>query len=74
MRSVTTVSQNGVSGFHYLQEWRGGESSGAAPASAPTQPHSDPEFQEPGSVGLLRATFPAAEKLRNGKEREKSGF
>lgn len=37
MRSVTTVSQNGVSGFHYLQEWRRGESSGAAPASAPTR-------------------------------------
>lgn len=42
-RSETTVSQNGVSGFHYLREWRRGESSGAAAASAPTQPCSDPE-------------------------------
>lgn len=74
VRSVTTVSQNGVSGFHYLQEWRGGESSGAAPASAPTQPRSEPECQEPGNVALLRASFPAAEKLRNGKEQGNSGF
>lgn len=74
VRSGTTVSQNGVSGFHYLQEWRGGESSGAAPACAPTQPRSEPECQEPGNVALLRASFPAAEKLRNGKEQGNSGF
>lgn len=88
-RSGTTVAQNGVSGFHYLQEWSRGESSGAVSASAPTRPRCEccarsqgmwvcsglwGSSASPPWAPALRASFPALKSWGMGRSREKLVF